>query len=104
MRGYIARLGNAQAWCCFHCGHFMLKTSAVKLPSGSHDMGWTREHVVPKKLGGFNRGNLVLAHHHCNTARGHQAPGPGMMQRAKAIWIAARDEKRRSPSTRSAKT
>lgn len=72
----------------------MLKTSAQKLPNGSFDMGYTREHVVPKKLGGFNRGNIVLAHLSCNSSRGHQAPGPHMMQRAKEIWLSARTLKR----------
>lgn len=95
-KGHIARLGNAQGWLCFHCNEPMLKVPAARGildPKGAWERGWTREHVVPKSLGGFNRGNIVLAHRGCNNRRGNEPPGPGMMQRARRIWIAARESK-----------
>jgi 5-methylcytosine-specific restriction endonuclease McrA len=88
LRGKIARLGNAQGWLCFHCGKPMEKHSARKLKSGSYDNGYTKEHVVPRKLGGRNS-HVVLAHLPCNSKRGHEAPAAHMMARATDIWRSA---------------
>lgn len=88
--GFIARLGNAQGWLCFHCRQPMQKFPAINAADGILAAGYTKDHLVPKKLGGKNRGNIVLAHRWCNNRRGHQAPGPGAMQRAREIWRRAR--------------
>jgi 5-methylcytosine-specific restriction endonuclease McrA len=67
----------------------MEKHSARKMKNGSYDNGFTKEHVVPRKLGGRNS-HVVLAHLSCNSKRGHEAPAAHMMARAKEVWAAAK--------------
>lgn len=79
------RLYIAQRGLCFHCGKPMLPTVCRK-DGQTHDAGWTREHVVPKSLGGRNDKNIVLAHLGCNMRRGADHPTPEMIERAREIW------------------
>lgn len=80
------RVYLAQHGLCFHCQQPMLMASAQKKKSGQYNLGWTREHVIPRSKGGkSNRNNIVLAHMKCNSARGNADPTPDMLKRAKEI-------------------
>lgn len=68
----------------------MLTSVARKQKSGSYDLGWTREHILPRKLGGRRHENIVLAHLKCNSKRNHAPPLPGMAERCRALWKLAR--------------
>lgn len=47
---------------CFLCGKQMHKA--------------TREHVVPRDLGGVNKRNVLAAHARCNVRKGNRMPHP----------------------------
>lgn len=80
----------AQDGKCFHCGKPMLTVPAKKV-GGSYDRGWTREHIVPRKLGGRNANNIVLACVPCNSRRGHSQPTEMMLRRCAEVNERARD-------------
>ncbi len=68
----------------------MLATVARKGPDGQYDNGFTREHLMPLKLGGYRRGNIVLTHLKCNSSRGHTPPTSEQLLHAMEIWQIAK--------------
>lgn len=81
--GLMAALWRAQNGRCFHCGDPML----IRV-RGNHGRRWSREHLVPRALGGAGAGNVVLAHRACNAARGCSLPSQSESDRARAIYAA----------------
>ena len=76
----------AQDGRCFHCGEAMLPSPARKPYRGApFNNGYTKEHLVPRSLGGGGGKNIVLAHMKCNSKRGATMPTPEMLARAKEI-------------------
>ena len=56
---------------CYWCGRPMLPTGTLVSDGRSHLLAATREHLIPRGLGGSNHfTNLVLACYECNTNRG----------------------------------
>jgi len=52
---------------CFYCRRPMSLTQALAHPEGRRV---TREHLIPRSMGGKGGGNVVLACVRCNGARG----------------------------------
>ena len=65
------RLWKLQSGCCAICGDYLLRDERFR-----DDTGWNLDHVYPRsryaRLG--NRGNLVLTHVACNTAKADKEP------------------------------
>ena len=85
----IWKLYKAQQGMCFWCKKYLLQTPAKKI-SGKWDNGWTREHVIPRSLGGEHFENIVLSCHRCNSTRKSEVPDLEDVERCKRLWGLAR--------------
>jgi 5-methylcytosine-specific restriction endonuclease McrA len=57
---------------CFICGEPMDPEPYVKY---RNPLGWNRDHLYPRHLGGANlASNIVLTHCKCNSRKGHELP------------------------------
>jgi hypothetical protein len=75
----------AQAGKCFWC----LRMMADCQHSERDRLGWTREHVIPRAMECCGlKGNVVLAHKHCNNQRGSPAPDEFAIVRTMRIYDA----------------
>ncbi len=74
----------AQQGLCFHC----LQPMTAGRRNHRRKLGWTRDHVIPRSAGGKHMGNMVLAHHRCNSQRA-DSPLPAIEIRRARLIIAA---------------
>ena len=57
---------------CYWCGQVLLPTGTQLNDGHAHPLAGTRDHLVPRFLGGTDHhNNLVLACYTCNSMRGH---------------------------------
>jgi len=60
-----------QKGCCFFCG----KTMTSKQRHNDARSGWTKDHFIPRCIGGFDAWfNIVLACQPCNTEKANTLP------------------------------
>lgn len=68
---------------CHWCGVILLPTGTINGDGHSHPQAGTRDHIIPRSLGGRNhRENLVLSCYRCNTTRGILSPVEWMLKLA----------------------
>jgi 5-methylcytosine-specific restriction endonuclease McrA len=66
MSSRLKKLAERDKWTCHLCGAPVPRDGL-----GDQDVRPTRDHLIPRSLGGTNAmGNLKLAHAHCNRRRG----------------------------------
>ncbi len=63
------KAGSIQ-YCCGYCG-VQLKRGTIRM----EDDSFTRDHLLPRKLGGANESNIVYSCHRCNLYKADLLPG-----------------------------
>ena len=82
-KGFMVCIFAVQGGVCFHCQQKI---------DGPHQTGrpkpenWTREHIVPKSMGGTDYRNIAIACYRCNGEKGDRAPTKEEIELCRANW------------------
>lgn len=89
-----AHLLSLQKYCCYLCG----KVMARRKKRNSMAQWRTVDHIMPRALGGPQRGdNIAMAHQCCNSVKGDRLPHPceilvGQVLHQRLTALRARDQ------------